>query len=123
LVWGSGDSSTDGPDWLIGNDDLGPVLNLLSDGGKLSSVNLVSSSRLTLVELLSNAGHNLEVVIKSHLDLGSNDLIRLTEDVTALTVTEDDPVKASILKHSGTGLTSVCTGSVKRAVLSSELHS
>ena len=122
LLWRGSDSSADGPDWLVSNDDLAPVLDLLADGSELSGVDLVGPARLTLVELLTDASNDLEVIVEGHLDLLGDSLVGLAEDVTALTVSEDDPVEASVLEHGGTGLTSEGTIAVDGAVLGGNLH-
>jgi len=123
LVWGGSNSGTDGPDWLVGDDDLAPVVNLLTDGSELSSVDLVGLSALSLIELLSDASHDLEVVVEGNLDLGGDGVVALTEDVTSLTVSKDNPVKAEVLEHGSTGLSSVSSVAVKGAVLGGELDS
>ena len=121
LVWGSDNTSANSPNWLVSDDNLAPVLDLFADSSELSSVDGIGVAGLTLVKLLTNAGHDAEVVVEGHLDLAGDNLVTLTEDVTTFTVSEDDPVESGILEHSSGGLSGVGTIAVKRAVLSTDL--
>lgn len=122
LLGGCDDTSADGPDWLVGNDDLAPVAHLLFDCVKLSCVDGIGLSSFTLVEFLTNASHYAEILIEGDLDLLGDDLVALTKDVTSLAMSKDDPVEAELLNHVGTGLSSVGSVSVKRAVLCGNLN-
>ena len=122
LLWRSSHTGTDGPDRLVSDYNLAPVLNLLANGGELAGIDGVSLARLALIQLLSDASHDVEVLVKSGLDFGGDDLIGLTKDVAPLTVAEDDPVETEVLEHGGTGLSSVGTIAVERAVLGGKLH-
>jgi len=118
LLRSSDDTCADSPDWLVCNDDLAPVGDLLADGIELASVDSISLTSFALIKLLSNASHDVEVVFESNFDLLCDDLIGLSEDMASLTVTKDDPAEAEVLQHSSAGFTSVCTVAVKGAVLS-----
>ena len=65
----SGNTSTDCPDGLISNNNLAPVIDLLSNGGKLSSIDSISLARLTFVKLLTNAGHDTHILVEGGPDL------------------------------------------------------
>merc|ERR1711957_898678 len=112
----------DGPDRLVSNDDLAPVLNMLSDSSQLAGVDLGGASCFTLIEFLSNAGHHAHVVSQGVLHFESNDLVGFSEHVATLAVSEDDPVKAKVFEHLGRVLTSVSSVSVLGAVLGGKLH-
>ena len=65
----SGNTSSDGPDGLISDDDLAPVINLISNCRKLSCIDSISLARLTFVKLLTNAGHDTHILVEGSLDL------------------------------------------------------
>ena len=100
-------TSADSPDWLVRNDNLAPVFNMLADGGKLASIDGVGLARLALIELLTNASHDAEILIKSSLDLLCDNLVRLAEHMAPLAVAEDDPAKAKVLQHGCASLTCI----------------
>jgi hypothetical protein len=86
LLGGGNDSSSDGPDGLVSDDNVSPVLNVFTDGLKLSSVDFVSASRFSLIELLSDASHHAESVIESILSFAADLIVGLSEDMASLTV-------------------------------------
>ena len=114
-------TGANGPHGLVSNDNLAPVIDLSADGLQLSCVDGVGLAGLALVQLLANAGHDAQVLLKSDLDLLGDNLVGLTEDVAALAVTKDDPVQTEVLDHGGAGLAGVCTVAVKGAVLGGQL--
>ena len=122
LLWRGSHTGTDGPDWLVSDHNLTPVFDLLTNGGELACIDGVSLARLALIELLSDASHDVEVLVESGLNLGGDDLVGLPKDVAALTVAEDDPIEAEVLQHGSAGLSSIGTVAVQRAVLGGELH-
>ena len=110
-------TSSNGPDGLVSDHNFAPVIDLLADSHQLSRVDSCCLSSLTLVKLLADAGHDVEVLVKCGLDLGCDDLVGLTEDVASLAVTENDPVETEVLDHSGGGLTSERSIAVEGAIL------
>jgi len=122
LLGGSGLASADGPDGLVSDNDLGPVLDVLADGSELSGVDLVGLVGLSLVELLADAGHHVEAVLEGELGLQGNDVVGLAEDVAALGVAEDDPVDGGVDGHLGGELTGLGTVVVEGSILSGHLH-
>lgn len=73
LLWGGCLSGADGPNWLVCDDYIAPVANTLSDSSKLTLIDGLSLSSFSLLKLLTNAGHNLKIVLKGDLNLVSND--------------------------------------------------
>ena len=122
LLWRGGDTGTDSPDWLVGDDDLAPVLNFFANGSELASVDFVSAAGFALVKFLSNASHDLEAVVQGHPDLLGDLDVSLAEDVSALTVAENGPVDAKVFDHGCGGLASVCTSLVQGSVLDRQLN-
>jgi len=122
LLGGSNLASADGPDGLVSDDDLGPVVNFLSDGSELSGVNFVSLVRLTLINLLTDAGHDGETVAQSELGLLGNNFVSLTKDVATLAVSENDPVDLGIDEHLSAEFTGVCAIVEKGGILSGDLN-
>ena len=121
LLWGSNHTGSNGPDGLVGNDNFAPVIDLFADSLKLSSIDFVGLASFTLIELLSNASHDGDVLVKSGLDLLADSLVALAEDVASLAMSEDAPVESEVLKHDSAGLTSVSSVAVKGAVLCGKL--
>ena len=122
LLWGGSHAGADGPDGLVGDHDVAPVIDLLADSVKLSGVDDIGLTTLALIELLADARHNGKTVLGGNLNLVGNDLVALAEDMASLAVPQDDPVKTEVLDHLRGGLTSVGTVSVEGAVLGGELN-
>jgi hypothetical protein len=98
LLSGSNLAGTNGPDGLVGDDNVGPVGNLGLEGLDLSRDELNGLASLTGLEGLAAAPDDLETVLGSVLGLGGDDLVRLANDGSALRVTEDGPVDLAVLE-------------------------
>lgn len=109
LLGGGNLAGANGPDGLVGNDNLGPVGDLGLEGGELLGDNSDGVARLTLLEALTAAPDDAEAVGGGILGLGGNNLVRLAEDGTALRVTEDGPVDLGVGELSNGKLTSEST--------------
>lgn len=119
---GGSKASTDGPDGLVGNDDLGPVLALLSNSVQLSRVDGLGLARLTLLLLLTDAGKHGHAVVQSDLGLLSNIRVSLAVERSSLGVAGKGPADAGVLDH-GTGeLAGESTIASQREVLGSNVH-
>lgn len=70
-------SGTNSPDRLVGNDDLGPILDLLLNSSKLRCDDVDSPIALALFQALAAAEDNANTSIESSLGLGSNELVVL----------------------------------------------
>lgn len=103
LLSGSDLTSTNGPDWLVGNDDLAPLLSgdLLGDSGKLAGDDLDGLTLLALLEGLSAAEDDVDVLVKGGLGLGGDKLVGLPDDGAALGVTDQGPVDVGVLELVG----------------------
>ena len=121
LLWGGDNTGADSPDWLVGNDNLAPVINLLADGFELSCIDSISLTSFTLIELFADASHDTDVLVKGSLDLLADNLVGLAKDVASLTVSKDAPVESEVLEHDSASLTSVSSVAVKGAVLCGKL--
>eukprot|EP00350_Pseudokeronopsis_sp_OXSARD2_P003029 CAMPEP_0170556974 /NCGR_PEP_ID=MMETSP0211-20121228/19099_1 /TAXON_ID=311385 /ORGANISM="Pseudokeronopsis sp., Strain OXSARD2" /LENGTH=89 /DNA_ID=CAMNT_0010867623 /DNA_START=213 /DNA_END=482 /DNA_ORIENTATION=- len=84
LIWARSFSCANGPDWLVSNDNITPVLSELTDGIELSLIDFLGLIGFSLINLLSNAGNDLQLVFQSKLHLLPNQLVRFTEDVSSL---------------------------------------
>ena len=111
LLWSCYFASSDCPNWLVGDDNLGPVADVFLDDffqntfeiwkAYLDELHLVednffSFTGFSLFELLANAWNNTEPSFEGFFDLLSDELIRLAKDVSSLRVAEDYPVDAKI---------------------------
>lgn len=103
LLSGSNLAGTNGPDWLVGNDDLAPLLSgdLLGDSGKLASDDLDGLTLLALLERLSAAEDDVDVLVKGGLGLGGDKLVILANDGAALRVADQGPVDVGVLELVG----------------------
>lgn len=103
LLSGSDLSGTNSPDWLVGDDDLAPLLSgdLLGDSGKLVSDDLNGLTLLALLEGLSAAEDDVDVLVKGGLGLGGDELVGLADDGAALGVTDQGPVDVGVLELVG----------------------
>jgi hypothetical protein len=119
IIRGGSKTSTNSPNRLISNDNVGPVLDLLNDGINLSVDNVNGLVSVTLLKGLANAENNAKTVIKSKLGLVSNKLVRLLDDGTALRVAENDPLGANILNLLNRDLTGKGTAGLVESVLGS----
>lgn len=122
LLGRSGLACANGPDWLVSDNDVGPIANALADGSELSLIDSLGFATFAFVELLTNACHYLKVVLEGILHLFTDDGVALSKDVSALRVAEDDPWNLGVLEHLSTDLTSVCAVLELRDVLSRYLH-
>ena len=115
-------AGTNGPDGLVGNDNLAPVLDLLGDGAELVGDDLDGLVGLSLLEGLANAENNTEAVVKGGLGLGGDEVVGLLEDDTALRVTGQGPGDVGLLELAGRDLTGESTVGLVEDVLGSDLE-
>jgi len=115
-------AGTNGPDGLVGNDNLAPVLDLLGDGAELVGDDLDGLVGLSLLEGLANAENNTEAVVEGGLGLGGDEVVGLLEDDTALRVTGQGPGDVGLLELAGRDLTGESTVGLVEDVLGSDLE-
>lgn len=96
---GGGDlAGADGPDGLVGDDDLAPVGDLGLQGGELGGDDVEGLAGLALLQALAAAPYDADAVLGGVLGLGGHDLVALAEDRSSLRVAEDGPVDAAVLE-------------------------
>jgi hypothetical protein len=122
LLSGGDLASANGPDGLVGDDDLAPVLNLLGDSTELVGDDFDGLVGLSLLKGLANAENDTEAVVEGGLGLGSDEVVGLLEDDTALRVTSQGPGDVGILELGGRDLTGEGTVGLVEDVLSSNLE-
>lgn len=94
---GGGDlAGANGPDGLVGNDNLGPVGDLGLEGSELLADDLDGLAGLALLEGLAAAPDDADAVLGGVLGLVGDDLVGLLEDGAALRVAEDGPVDLAV---------------------------
>lgn len=98
LLSGGNLASADGPDGLIGDNDLGPVRNLSLEGGELAADHIDRLAGLTLLQRLTAAPDNANSVLSGVFGLEGDDLVALTQDGAALGVAQNGPVDAAVLQ-------------------------
>lgn len=118
LFGGGGFASTDGPDGLVGDNNVGPVADLFGIRAHLASNNFVGIASLALLQGFANAGNDLEASGQGMLSLLSDEFIRLLEDGTTLRMAQDDPIDVDVLQHGGRDLASEGTLGLLVGVLS-----
>ena len=98
LLGASNLSGTNSPDRLVGNDDLGPVRNLISNGLQLGSDNVDGLVGFSLFQALSNAQNDTDISGKGGLRLGCNECIILAENSTTFGVADESPFDVAVLE-------------------------
>lgn len=107
--WGGSFTSSNGPDWLVSNDNLGPVLDRALESIELCSQHIIGGSILSLLEVFSDANNGIQSSFLCLCDLGSNDRVSLTEKISPLRVTNDNPVDIKVLQLFGADLSGECS--------------
>lgn len=120
LLLGGDLAGANGPDGLVGDDDLGPVADLLLEGGELGGDDLEGLVGLALLERLTAAPDDADAVVGGVLGLGGDGLVGLAEDGAALAVAQDGPVDIGVLELVGAGLTGEGTVGLVEDVLGSD---
>ena len=105
----------------ISNDDVAPVLALLSDSIKLSFVDSFGFSRFSFFKLLFDASEDSEALVNSELGLLGDISVSLSVKRSSLRVTCEGPVNASIFNHTNGEFSGVGTISTKRDVLGTNI--
>ena len=119
--WSGNFTSSDSPDWLVSDNDVGPVVALSSDGVELSLVNFLGDATFSLFLELSNACKDAESSIEGKLGLLGDIGVSLSVKGSSLGVTGEGPLESSILEHTGRELSSESTVSGKGEVLGSNV--
>lgn len=91
-------ASADGPDGLVGNDDLGPVAgaNLGLEGIQLLGNDGNSRASFAFLEGLTAAPDNADAVVDRVFSLGGDGLVRLAQDCPPLAVAKDSPFDTTV---------------------------
>jgi hypothetical protein len=122
LLSGGNLASANGPDGLVGNDNVRPVGDLRLERLDLSRDELDGLVGLTGLEGLAAAPDDLEAVLGGVLCLGGDDLVRLIEDGSALRVSEDGPVDVEVLELRDRDLAGESTVGLVEDVLGGDLN-
>mmetsp|Transcript_17755 Transcript_17755/g.36891 ORF Transcript_17755/g.36891 Transcript_17755/m.36891 type:complete len:590 (+) Transcript_17755:215-1984(+) len=119
LLRGGGESSADGPDGLVSNDNPFPVLlgKCISVSLELREDEVVGGSSLTVLLRLTAARDDGKALVEGILGLGGSLLVGLSLS-TALGVTDDSPTDTHVLDHVGGGLSGEGTVALDPDVLS-----
>jgi len=121
LLGGGNLAGADGPDGLVGDDDLAPVLDLLGNGGKLADDNLHGLAGIALLEGLTAAQNDVDAAVNGSLGLVGDEGVGLLEDDTALAVAEEGPGDVGVLELLDGDLTGEGTVGLVEDVLGSDL--
>lgn len=97
---GGGDlAGADGPDGLVGDDDLGPVgADLGLEGVELLGDDGDGLAGLALLERLAAAPDDAQPAVGGDLGLGRDHLVRLAQDRATLAVAQDRPGHVAVLE-------------------------
>lgn len=119
---GGGDlAGANGPDGLVGDDDLAPVLDLLADGSELVDDNLHGLASVALLEGLTAAQDDVDAAVKGSLGLVGDEGVGLLEDDAALAVAEKGPGDVGVLELRNGDLAGEGTVGLVEDVLGSDL--
>mmetsp|Transcript_79291 Transcript_79291/g.256326 ORF Transcript_79291/g.256326 Transcript_79291/m.256326 type:complete len:397 (-) Transcript_79291:80-1270(-) len=91
----------DGPHWLVGDDNLLPILDLGVHRVQLALVDFIRLAGLALLQQLANAEDHGDAGLLALLDLRRGDRIGLPELRPALGVADEGPLDARVLELSG----------------------
>mmetsp|Transcript_88654 Transcript_88654/g.173387 ORF Transcript_88654/g.173387 Transcript_88654/m.173387 type:complete len:290 (+) Transcript_88654:120-989(+) len=89
-------AGADGPDGLVGDDDVVPVLDLRDHSGQLPLVHLVRLPRLALLQQLADAEDHLHALLLADLHLLRRDLVGVAVLRAALGVADERPTDAEV---------------------------
>ena len=120
--WGGCLSSADGPDGLVGNDEVGPAGDGTLYSVKLSLDDIIGLTSFALLKSLTDAEDDLEAVGLGAGSLGSDHLVSLTVELSALGVTNKGPLKAEVLDLLSRDLSGEGTVATTANVLGSDKH-
>ncbi len=99
LLSGSDLASTNGPNGLVGDDDLAPVAaDMGAEDAELPGNHVDSLACLALFERLAAAPDDANARVDGKFGLGGDQLVRLAEDGAALRVAQDGPVDVAVLE-------------------------
>lgn len=98
LLGGRDLAGADGPDGLVGDDDLAPVLDLLADGGQLRNDDVHGLVGLTLLESLAAAENHADAAVDGSLGLVGDERVALLQDDAALAVAQEGPGDVGVLE-------------------------
>jgi hypothetical protein len=121
LLGGSDLAGADGPDGLVGDDDLAPVLHLLADGRELVDDDFHGLVGLALLESLANAEDDVDASVESGLGLVGDESVALLEDYAALAVADQSPGDVGVLELRGGDLAGESTVGLVEDVLGGDL--
>jgi hypothetical protein len=121
LLSGGDLASANGPDRLVGNDDLTPVRDLGLESLQLLADDLNGLASLTLLEGLAAAPDDTNAGLSGDLGLGSDEVVGLVEDGAALGVAEDGPGDVAVLELGDGDLAGVGTVGLVEDVLGGDL--
>jgi len=105
-LWRGNLSGSNGPDWLISNDNLSPVGDALLGSIELSLEDIVGLLSLTLLKSLSNAEDGVEANLLGSCQLLGDNGVSLTIELSSLGVTNQGPLEVEVLHLVGADLTS-----------------
>lgn len=116
-------SGTNSPDGLVSNNNVGPLLggDSLSDGTELGSDDGDGLALLALLEGLAAAKDDTNALVKRVLGLGSDEVVGLLENNTALGVTDQGPADVGVLELGGGDLAGEGALVLVKDVLGSDL--
>ena len=123
LGWRRDLASADGPDWLVGDDDVLPLswLEQSSQGLELGLDDLVNAAGLTLLEGLADAEDDLHPELQSLRGLASRVGVGLAHLSAALRVADDDALDAGVQEQLSGDLAGPGAWGLEVAVLGSNV--
>jgi len=114
-------SSTYSPNWLVSNDNLGPVSDRLLEGIELTLAYLIGSSILSFFKHFSNAYHSVKSTCLSFGNFLGDNLICFSIQRSSLRMTNNTPIKIKIFSLWGSDLSSECSSVCCTYILTGDL--
>ena len=70
-----------GPDWLVGDNHVGPVVDLVGNGLQLAGDNVRGGASLTLLQLLANTGNHADASLQGVRSLLADKLLQISQQI------------------------------------------
>ena len=121
-LWSGSLSSSNGPHWLIGENDLSPVGDAVLDSVKLSFEDIVGLLSFTFSQSLSNTEDCVKARLLRSENLLGNNGISLAEESSSLRVSNNCPLELKVLDLIGTDFTGESSILFCRDVLGRDLN-
>ncbi len=122
LFCGRSFASSNGPDWLVCQDDIVPVVDFILDCVKLSLDDFNGFVLLSFGQSFSKAEDDFQAQIKTVLDFLRDNIISLTKMSSSFGVSQNNPLDINVKKVFGRNFSGISSIRVHGTVLSGNIN-